>query len=119
MLRHRSIAISGQSARICLAARRLARKARARQATGTRRASMNVLSYTKTTIAIVGAVVLVGAARWVAADVYRVTYPDKPGYLVPDVKEPPVDRAALDRSWPQALETEKSRAGLLSYMRHM
>lgn len=82
-------------------------------------AAMNLLSYTKITVAIVGAVVLVGAVHWVAADVYRVTYPDKPGYLVPGVTAPPVDLAALNRSWPQALQTEKARAGLLSYMRHM
>jgi cytochrome c len=80
---------------------------------------MDLLSYTKITVAIVGAVVLVGVVHWIADDVYRVTYPDKPGYLVPGVKEPPVDLAALDRSWPQALETEKARAGLLSYMRNM
>ena len=80
---------------------------------------MNLLSYTKITVAIVGAVVLVGVVRWVAADVYRVTYPDKPGYLVPGVTEPPVDLAGLRRNWPQALETEKARAGLLSYMRNM
>ena len=80
---------------------------------------MNLLSYTKITVAIVGAVVLVGVVHWVAAGVYRVTYPDKPGYLVPGVTEPPVDLAALHRSWPQALETEKARAVLLNYMRHM
>ena len=80
---------------------------------------MNLLGYTKMTAAIVGAVVLLGAVHWVAADVYRVTYPEKPGYVVPGVTEPPVDLAALTRSWPQALETEKARAGLLAYMRHM
>jgi len=80
---------------------------------------MNLLGYTKITASIVGAVVLLGAVHWVAADVYRVTYPEKPGYVVPGVTEPPVDLAALDRNWPQALETEKSRAGLLAYMRHM
>ena len=80
---------------------------------------MNLLSYTKITVAVVGAVGLLGVAHWVAADVYRITYPDKPGYLVPGVTAPTVDLAALNRSWPQALETEKARAGLLSYMRHM
>jgi cytochrome c len=80
---------------------------------------MDLLGNTKIAVAIVGAVVLVGVVHWVAADVYRVTYPDKPGYLVPGVTAPPVDLAALNRSWPQALETEKARAGLLSYMRHM
>jgi cytochrome c len=80
---------------------------------------MNLLSHTKIIVAIVGAVVFVGVVHWVADDVYRITYPDKPGYLVPGVKEPTVDLAALDRSWPQALETEKARAGLLSYMRNM
>lgn len=80
---------------------------------------MNLLGYTKITVAVVGAVGLLGVAHWVAADVYRITYPDKPGYLVPGVTAPTVDLAALNRSWPQALETEKARAGLLSYMRHM
>src|SRR5689334_492536 len=80
---------------------------------------MDLLGNTKIAVAIVGAVVLVGVVHWVAADVYRVTYPDKPGYLVPGVTAPSVDLAALNRSWPQALETEKARAGLLSYMRHM
>ncbi len=42
-----------------------------------------------------------------------------PGYLVPGVTEPPVDLAALRRRWPQALETEKARAELLSYMRNV
>jgi cytochrome c len=80
---------------------------------------MNLLGYTKITTAIVGAVVLVGLAHWAAGDVYRVSYPEKPGYVVPGVTEPPVDLAALDRSWPQALQTDKARAGLLAYMRHM
>jgi len=80
---------------------------------------MNLLGYTKITVAIVGAVVLVGVVRWAAADVYRITYPEKPGYVVPGVTEPAVDLAALDRSWPQALKTEKARAELLSYMRNM
>ena len=80
---------------------------------------MDLLSYTKITVAIVGAVVLAGVVRWIAADVYRVTYPDKPAYIVPGVTEPPVDLVALRRSWPQALETEKARVGLLSYMRNM
>jgi len=80
---------------------------------------MGLLSYTKITVAIAGAIVLVGVVHWLAGDVYRITYPDKPGYLVPGANEPPVDLAALDRNWPQALETEKARAGLLSYMRNM
>jgi cytochrome c len=80
---------------------------------------MSLLSYTKVTVPIVGAIVFIGVIHWVAADVYNVTYPDKPGYVVPGVNEPPVDLAALDRSWPQALETDKARAGLLTYMRHM
>ena len=61
----------------------------------------------------------IGVIHWVAADVYSITYPDKPGYVVPGVTEPPVDLAALDRSWPQALETERARAGLLAYKRNM
>ena len=80
---------------------------------------MNLLNNTKITVAIVGAVVLVGVVHWVANDVYRVTYPDKPGYIVPGVTEPAVDLAALHRSWPQALQTEKARAALLSYMHNM
>ena len=82
-------------------------------------APMSLLSYTKITVPIVGTIVFIGVIHWVAADVYRIPYPEKPGYAVPGVTEPAVDLAALDRSWPQALDTEKSRAGLLNYMRHM
>jgi cytochrome c len=80
---------------------------------------MNLLSWTKITVAVVGAVVLVGVVRWVAGDVYSPTYPAKPAYKVPGVTEPPVDLAALRRNWPQALETEEARVQLLSYMRNL
>ena len=80
---------------------------------------MNLLSCTKITAAIVGSVVVVAVVRWIAADVYYVTYPAEPAYEVPGVTEPPVDLAALRRSWPQALESEEARVRLLSYMRNM
>ena len=80
---------------------------------------MKLMSVTKISAAVVGAVVLVAAVRWIAADVYSPTYPDKPGYNVPGVAESAVDLAALHRNWPQALETQEARVRLMSYMRNM
>jgi cytochrome c len=80
---------------------------------------MRLMSVTKISAAIVGAVVLVAVVRWIAADVYSPAYPGKPGYNVPGVAESAVDLAALRRNWPQALETQEARVRLMSYMRNL
>ena len=74
---------------------------------------MRMMSVTKITAAIVGAVVLVAVVRWIAADVYA------PNYNAAGATESAPDLAALRRSWPQALETEESRVRLMSYMRNL
>jgi|GEM_PF-355750 len=110
VLRHHSIAISGQSVTICCVSLSRSTASTSRKntpGTGNRRASMSLLSYTKITVAIVGSVALVAVFHWMTA------------YKVPGVTESPADLATMQRRWPQALESEEARGRLLSYMRNM
>jgi len=43
-------------------------------------------------------------------------YPVRPGYAVPDVTEPAVDLAALQRSWPAGMSQPDSGPRLIGYM---
>lgn len=44
------------------------------------------------------------------------SYPVRPGYAVPDVTEPAVDLAALQRSWPEGMNEPGSGSRLIGYM---
>jgi len=121
VLRHHSIAISGQSVTICYVSLSRSTASTSRKNTPGNRhwASMSLLSCTKITAAIVGSVALVAVFRWIAADVFYAASSVEPAYKVPGVAESAIDLATAQRRWPQALESEEARARLLSYMRNM
>lgn len=67
---------------------------------------------TATTAAV--AVALGGG--WLADLLVPASYPGEAAYKVPGLTDPPVDRAALQRSWPAGLEAPDGRVRLINYM---
>jgi cytochrome c len=77
------------------------------------------MEWTKVVTAITIAVLMVPISRFLASDIYRVNYLPKSVYPIPGVEQPPVNLAALQGSWPQALGTRQERLRLLSYRQEM
>jgi cytochrome c len=74
---------------------------------------------TKYAAAILGSLLLVAVCHWFGASIYPAEYLARSAYKVPGAADPPVDLAALRRSWPQSLESPGDRLKLISYMRDM
>ena len=66
--------------------------------------------------AVAMAVVAMIGCGLVAGQFVPASYPTQPGYVVPDVSEPPVDLASLQRSWPAGMSEPGSEARLIGYM---
>ncbi len=72
---------------------------------------------TKFIFAIAAVAALMLAVNWVAGFVFRDAYPDKLAIDVPGFDTPLVNRATLQRSWPEGLDDLGARAQLRSHMR--
>jgi cytochrome c len=69
---------------------------------------------TKIVAGISSATIVALAGYWFGGEVIKPPYPDRPIYAVEDV--PPVDLAALQRSWPSGLGTPGSPERLKGYL---
>ncbi len=75
---------------------------------------MDGWEWTKLGGSVVAAVLIALSAAWFAGQVIDVRYPDRRGYLVEGV--PPVDLAALQRSWPGGFAQPDDADELKGYM---
>jgi cytochrome c len=67
-------------------------------------------------MAVAVAVSVAATAGWVGQLLVPAVYPSRSAYLVPDLAEPTVDLASLQRSWPAGMGQEGSRPRLIGYM---
>jgi cytochrome c len=69
--------------------------------------------------AATGTIAVFLAIHWATGLVFPETYAARPGYKVPDVSEPAVDLASLQRSWPLGLRSQGGRTNVRDYMRNI
>jgi len=78
---------------------------------------MTLGAWIKFGVSILGAVLVIRVLGWFADYLYRADYPMELAVEVPGFEAPLVDRAALQRSWPEGLDDLGSRAQLRAHMR--
>jgi len=72
-------------------------------------------------IAAIGAapVAVIFALAWFSGLIYRVDYPGNPAVALSGVDEPPVDLAAVQRSWPSGVDGGMDHARLAGFMQRI
>lgn len=75
---------------------------------------MDRWEWTKVGAAVGSALAVIGVASWFSEQVMEPVYPEKAAYKVEGV--PPIDLAALQRSWPEGLQEPGDPSQLKGYM---
>lgn len=77
---------------------------------------MTMWSWVKFSLSIAISLVVILAFNWLANFLYREDYPDELAIVIDGFEGPLVNRAVLQRSWPEGLEDLGSRAQLRAHM---
>jgi cytochrome c len=77
---------------------------------------MNRWEWTRIGTAVGGAIAVVLVGSWAGSLAVPSIYPARQGYEVPGLAEPPIDLAALQRSWPAGLGEPGGPVRLVAYM---
>lgn len=77
---------------------------------------MDRWEWTKIAASVLCAVAVALGAYWFSGQLIGPLYPRLPAYAVSGVEEPPVDLAALQRSWPEGLSAPGDESRLRGYM---
>lgn len=70
-------------------------------------------------VSVVLVVLIMQTLRWTAEYLFREQYPDRLAVHIDGFEGPLVDRAALQRSWPEGLDRLSERAQMRAFMRNV